>query len=314
TVVIVGGQYHLWYSGVAADQHSRIAHATSPDGIVWTKDAANPVMDLGLPGSLDDQELIHPFAIYESPRFRLWYNGYGGTPDAQRILYAESLDGVSWTRHPVAAIDLGNPGDWDDTQLYMMCVVRFAGLYTMFYTASNTSSEFGIGYATSPDAITWSRRSPSAPVLSPGLPGAWDDLAVARPIVVQSGPEFLLWYGGTRDFQTFSWGLATAATPTDVAIPSESSSGLHVGPVRPNPSSGVVALETTSRTMTLAEIEVVDVLGRRVWFGTRRVPAGTGRIEWPGRDRNGNLVSPGTYVVRVRLAGEEHRRKAVVVR
>ena len=31
--------YHLWYSGVDFFNDNRIGHATSPDGINWTKDS-----------------------------------------------------------------------------------------------------------------------------------------------------------------------------------------------------------------------------------------------------------------------------------
>ena len=33
---------------------ARIGHATSPDGITWTKDTNNPVLDVGPDGNWDD--------------------------------------------------------------------------------------------------------------------------------------------------------------------------------------------------------------------------------------------------------------------
>ena len=183
-VVIVDGDYHMWYSGIATDGNNRISHATSPDGIVWVKDSLNPVMDLGPQGSLDDEELIHPFVIYEEPVFRMWYNGHDGS--AQRILYAISLDGVLWARNSTAALEPGEPGDWDDDMLAMMCVLPVGSFYYMFYTALSASEEFGIGYATSHDGVDWIKRSPSEPVLSPGDAGTWDDMAVVAPVVAVS--------------------------------------------------------------------------------------------------------------------------------
>jgi hypothetical protein len=315
-VAIVGTMYHMWYSGVGVDQDNRIAHATSPDGIEWTKDLANPVMNLGPPGSLDEDELIHPFVIREEPLYRMWYNGVGGSPSEQRILYAESLDGVAWFRDPDAALDLGNPGSWDDTQLYMMSVLRFADLYYMFYTASNTAQEFGIGYATSSDGIDWDRPVPSEPVLTPGDPGAWDDLGVARPVVLDTGSEFLMWYGGTRDFMSFSWGLATASYPTAAPVVAGRPDVLHVGSAWPNPTDGRVSLAVYSELEAAmpVEMDVVSVSGRRVWSGARTVAPGFRRIEWAGRDRAGIPVSPGAYFLRVRLGEEQHQRKVVIVR
>ena len=211
SVLIVDGVYHMWYSGVAADDNSRISHATSPDGIVWIKDSANPVMDLGSPGDLDSNELIHPSVIYEPPIFRMWYNGVGGQGiHQQRILYAISLDGVSWARDDEPALEPGSQGDWDDYQLYMMDVLKYGATYYMFYTGSGIASPFGIGYATSPDGDEWFKRTPSEPVFNPGEAGAWDDLVVAAPVVLLTDTEFRMYYGGSRDFESFSWGLATA--------------------------------------------------------------------------------------------------------
>ena len=53
SVLIVDGTYRMWYSGVDGSATFRIGHATSPDGIVWTKDPASPVLNLGPPGSWD---------------------------------------------------------------------------------------------------------------------------------------------------------------------------------------------------------------------------------------------------------------------
>ena len=40
SVVNVGGTYHMWYTGVSNWPYFHIGHATSSDGITWTKDAA----------------------------------------------------------------------------------------------------------------------------------------------------------------------------------------------------------------------------------------------------------------------------------
>ena len=49
--------FRMWYSGGNVD-HFRAGYATSVDGSVWTKYAGNPIMDLGPPGSFDDQGVM----------------------------------------------------------------------------------------------------------------------------------------------------------------------------------------------------------------------------------------------------------------
>lgn len=46
SVIYAEGQWHAFYTGycLVADYQQTICHATSPDGITWTKDASNPVI------------------------------------------------------------------------------------------------------------------------------------------------------------------------------------------------------------------------------------------------------------------------------
>lgn len=222
SIVLVDGVYHMFYSCIAADGNNRIAHATSSDGIAWTKDPANPVLDLGPPGSIDESEVMHPCVIYEAPLFRLWYNAHedapGDTP--QRIAYATSYDGVTWARYPSPVLEPGAPGDWDDDALFMMNVVHYQATYYMFYTGG-TKDGLGnlgplqIGYATSPDGVGWTKRVPSEPVLGVGDTGAWDSLLVGGPVVMETDTGFLMWYAGGPDFENIAWGIATALLPED---------------------------------------------------------------------------------------------------
>jgi len=108
-----------------------------------------------------------------------------------------------------------NPAGWDSYSLWAPHVVEDGNTYYMFYTGAILNEEtdeienIGIGYATSTDGTDWVRRNPSEPVLAAGEAGAWDDLAVAQPVVMATDTEVWMWYGGTRDLATFGWGLAT---------------------------------------------------------------------------------------------------------
>jgi len=208
SVVVVADTFHMWYSGVDSLHDNRIGHATSPDGIVWTKDAANPVIDLDDPFGWDAQEAMHPFVIYEDGGFKMWYNGHDGL--AQRILYATSPDGIAWTRFTsFFMLEQGAPGRWDENELGPMCVLRANDGYHMWYTAWNNTPEYAIGYAASPDGLTWTKAMADNPVLERGSPGSWEDSLVAVPHVVLIDSVLTMWYGGS-DGSSFHTGYATS--------------------------------------------------------------------------------------------------------
>jgi len=153
--------------------------------------------------------------IYEAPLFHIWYNcheeGPGDTP--QNIAYATSYDGVSWARFPDPVLEPGDMGEWDDSGLFMMNVIRYQDTYYMFYTGGTGDIEGGtaimqIGYAVSLDGANWSKRDPSEPILPIGEEGSWDSMAVGGPVILATENVLIMWYFGSSDWENFSWGIA----------------------------------------------------------------------------------------------------------
>jgi len=160
----------------------------------WTKYEGNPVLDLGAPGDWDDFHLSNPFVLFEDGIYKMWYSGTNA-PNA-RIGYATSPDGITWTKYednPV--LDLGAPGEWDNLQVTDPFVLFEDGTYKMWYTGRGDTSYHRIGYATSPDGITWTKYEDN-PVLDLGAPGEWDDLLVGDPFVLFEDGTYKMWYSG----------------------------------------------------------------------------------------------------------------------
>lgn len=107
-----GPSYKSWYSGYSASNY-RIFHATSLDGVAWTKQGL--VMPLGAPGEPDDLHMIKNVVVKNSTgRYRMWYGAIGSV---YRILYAESPDGVDWTDRRGIVMYEGAPGAADEMQI-----------------------------------------------------------------------------------------------------------------------------------------------------------------------------------------------------
>jgi len=101
SVLKVGRVYHMYYEawGVRGDHPSdyltiQIGHATSLDGIHWTKDPANPVIPKG--DGWDKDGTWDPFVIHEGGLFKMWYGG--GMDSHCDWGYAVSKDGVHFTK------------------------------------------------------------------------------------------------------------------------------------------------------------------------------------------------------------------------
>ena len=65
-----------------------------------------------------------------------------------RIVYAESLDGITWKRldDSSLSLDISRDSEWDNFMLEYPCVIDVKGKRYMFYNG-NGFGETGFGYA-----------------------------------------------------------------------------------------------------------------------------------------------------------------------
>ena len=263
SVLIKDNIYHMWYSGVDFFDDNRIGYATSLDGINWTKDSLNPVLDHGNPGSWDDEEVMHPFVILENDTLKMYYNGHNG--QTQRILLATSIDGKNWSRflsHPM--LEPGFGGAWDSNELGPLAVAYYGNKYHMWYTGWNYADYVQIGYATSPNGIDWTKDSV---VLGHGDPGEWDDGAVALPYVIVDLQDtlFKMWYGGS-DGILFQTGYATSyLLPVSVEyIEGITPAEYLLLQNYPNPFNPTTTIRWQLPEAGFVTLKIYDVLGREV--------------------------------------------------
>jgi len=155
SVLLVNGVYRMWYAGTAAWPDFRIGYATSPDGLAWTKHAANPVF-VPLAGAFDDTTVYGPQVVHYGGTYHMWYSaGDGPTDDHWIIGYASSCDndGVNWVREPDnPVLGFGANPSWEcgDSVDYN-CVIRDGGAWRMWYSGASSTcggGDYQIGTAT----------------------------------------------------------------------------------------------------------------------------------------------------------------------
>jgi len=157
TVIHDGSGYRMWYQAEGQTTEGFwVGYATSPDGSVWTKHPDNPIMAPGPPGTFDAGGVGPQSVVVQDGLHRMWYIASPISPRTlgSTIGYAESDDGLSWTRRPAPVLE---PTSGWESHWVRSSSVRFDGAgYQMWYTGAS-STRVAIGYAVSSDGIEWTR-------------------------------------------------------------------------------------------------------------------------------------------------------------
>jgi predicted GH43/DUF377 family glycosyl hydrolase len=207
--------YHIWYSGQTAGKvfssttwtdiyleastneqgTSDIGYATSADGIHWDR-KEQPVLR---PASAwEGAALMCPTVIWddEEALYKLWYSG-GGWFEPDAIGYATSADGVNWTRPQSEPVFTAEPANlWERARVAGPHVVKANGYYYLFYIGYEDLFKARICLARSRDGLTGWERHPANPIISAGLPGAWDCESIYKPFVLYEAEHkrWTMWF------------------------------------------------------------------------------------------------------------------------
>lgn len=154
----------------------------------WVKSAGNPVLS-PTPGGWDSDFAVQPRVLYDGADYRMWY--VGGRQGAIAIGYAESSDGMAWTKHTTPVLTLGPQGSWDSSEVGLGSVYWNGTRFLMWYRGVSPRFESGaIGLAISVDGVSWTKYSGN-PVLRPG---PVDQRFMTTPNVVKTSDLFSMWY------------------------------------------------------------------------------------------------------------------------
>ena len=176
TVLIDGeGTYHMWYAGSDGDTWA-IGHATSEDGLNWTKDESNPVLEPSASG-WDDEDVTGPTVLIDGEgTYHMWYEG-----NNEEIGYAESENGTTWSKDENNPVFQPTGSGWENQRVEDPSVLLDDGTYYMWYSGKKSGGGSDIGLATSDDGVYWMRNA-NNPIVSTisTLPSATYDGATYR--------------------------------------------------------------------------------------------------------------------------------------
>jgi hypothetical protein len=174
--------YHLWYTGYNDDRSPTrfLGHATSADGLTWTRDPANPIF------TKDWVEDV--YVVRQDGRYIMAAEGKN---DIAHSL--TSADGVRWDDEgrldirkvdgtPISEGPYGTPTLWFED-----------GVWSLFYERG----DLGVWLARSKDRRVWTNVQ-DAPVLAMG-PEPYDRYAVAmNQVVKRNGVYYALYHANAH--------------------------------------------------------------------------------------------------------------------
>lgn len=171
--------------------------AIDPTSSGWVKYTNNPVIG-GKYGTCFDIAVLK-----DGERYRMWLSWR----PKKSVALVESTDGLHWSEPPRTVLPPREQSGWE-ADINRPIVLKRDSTYHMWYTAQARGHSF-IGYATSPDGVTWNRKS-DHPVLVPQEP--WEKVAVMCPHVIWDPQDrlFRMWYSAGDQYEPDAIGYATS--------------------------------------------------------------------------------------------------------
>jgi len=229
SVIYNGSAYIMWYVGGKQPNEFHyytysgsqgFGLATSTDGVAWTKYNSNPVMTSS---TIDAAVMFDPWVLQLGDQFKMWYTCGSGMESRLEVCYASSRDGIHWAKNPTEVIKgTGLASDWDSDDVFSPNVLYDGHTYSMWYSGDHyttkTNAITQIGYATSPDGITWTRAAGN-PILSPRT-NFWDSGSVDETGILQVNGTFKLYYSAILNANTNGpYGIGLAESPAGFTVP-----------------------------------------------------------------------------------------------
>lgn len=162
----------------------------------WRKLETNPVIG-GKNGTCFD------VSVLKETNYRMWLSWR----PKKSVALVESADGIHWSDPPQVVLGPRPETGWED-DINRPVVLKGEDGYRMWYTGQAKGHSW-IGYARSPDGITWADRH-KRPVLSPEQP--WEKVAVMCPHVNWDPMAgiFRMWYSAGEQYEPDAIGYATS--------------------------------------------------------------------------------------------------------
>ena len=222
-------QWQLWYTGFEGGGGNdgpdlKLGHATSSDGIRWTRDPANPIYDKSW---VEDMMVVKKDGMY--------FMFAEGKHDIAQLL--TSMDGVHWTLVGPLDIRLTDGSPISEGPRGTPTAYFENNTWYLFYERR----DLGIWLATSNDTKVW-RNVDDEPVMTLG-PGKYDDRQIAMNQIVKYNGSYYAYFHGSGHENPRLW--STCVAVSNDLIHWTKYPGNPLLPVEDNKSSGILVHDGT---------------------------------------------------------------------
>ena len=176
---------------------------SSNGGTTFKKYSNGPLLERN---TVDPFFLASPTVLIDNKKWKMWYiSGTGWKPNnppkaSYHIRYAESNDGINWTRNGDIAIDLKKK----ESRLGRACILKEKTHYKMWY--SYAGKNYKIGYAESINGHDWKRKDDFSGIKT--SKSGWDSEMIEYPFVFRhKGTKYMLYNG--NNYGKSGFGFAT---------------------------------------------------------------------------------------------------------
>lgn len=152
-----------------------------------------PILDRS---EVDPFSLSYPWIIKRKDYWQMWYGSnlqWGiNERDMQHVIkYAESNDGINWSRKGHISIPLKSKHEY---AIARPSVLYENGIYKMWYSYRNDFTSYRVGYAESLDGLSWQRSDESAGIdISTS---GWDSEMIGYATVFKHKEKYYMLYCG----------------------------------------------------------------------------------------------------------------------
>lgn len=170
----------------------------------WIDYQYNPILETSN-HYFDEFGVAQPQIVVENGFYKMYYLGVAASA-TKYVLYAESNNGVNWTKPISQPILYPSSYGWDSWAVHPGAVFKDDdGIYKMYYCGyADQYDQWHIGLATSVDGVVWEKYP--QPVLF-GTSG-WEYQIGASCVIKKEGIYYLYYYG--RNLPNYSIAVATS--------------------------------------------------------------------------------------------------------